>query len=133
MTAPVLLDNTVLSNFGQVGRADLPLRLWPRDVCTTSAALDEYLVGVAEGRVPAGAWSDLPQIALSNEEMAIAQHLPVRLGAGELSCLAVAIARSGTLASDDARARRLARERGIPNHRHSWHVGSMCASGLPGT
>jgi len=50
---------------------------------------------------------------LSSEEVAIAQRLSVRLGAGELSCLAVAIARSHTLASDDFRARRLARERGV--------------------
>jgi hypothetical protein len=40
MAAPILLDNTVLSNFGAVNRADLVLRLWPRMVYTTPAALE---------------------------------------------------------------------------------------------
>lgn len=32
---PVLLDNTVLTNFALVGRSDLVMRLWPSGACTT--------------------------------------------------------------------------------------------------
>lgn len=40
MTQPVLLDNTVLSNFALVLRKDLPGALWPDAVCTTQAAFN---------------------------------------------------------------------------------------------
>jgi len=107
-----LLDNTVLTNFALVGQDKLPLRLWP-GACTTPAALGEYLAGVATGALPAGAWQDLSQIALTEEEEASVAGIAAHLGTGERSCLAVALSRSGALVSDDLPARKWAREHGI--------------------
>ncbi len=107
-----LLDNTVLTNFALVGQEELPLRLWP-GACTTPAALGEYLAGVATGALPADAWQDLSQVALTEEEQASVAGMAVHLGLGERSCLAVAISRSGALVSDDLPARKWAREHGI--------------------
>ena len=109
----VLLDNTVLTNFALVGQDNLPLRLWSDAARTTTTAYGEYLAGVATGILPADAWRDLIQITLDEEEDAFASRLTVRLGAGERSCLAVAVSRSGALASDDLPARQWAREHGI--------------------
>jgi predicted nucleic acid-binding protein len=108
----VLLDNTVLTNLGLVGQDTLALRLWPDAACTTTDACGEYLTGSAAGVLPADAWRDLIQITLNEEENAFAARLTAQLGAGERSCLAVAISRSGALASDDLLARRWAREPG---------------------
>jgi len=110
---PVLLDNTVLTNFALVGRDDLVLHLWPGTVCTTPAVRQEYDAGAARG-VPAGAWTDLSAVALSAEEAAFAARLPPRLGAGERECLAVAVRRDGLLASDDRDARDAAHDHGVP-------------------
>jgi predicted nucleic acid-binding protein len=63
--------------------------------------------------LPADAWRDLIQVALDEREEAFATRLTTQLGAGERSCLAVAISRSGALASDDLLARRWAGERGV--------------------
>jgi len=109
----VLLDNTVLTNFALVGQDDLPTLLWADVACTTTAAYGEYLAGAAAGILPAGAWGDLIQITLNEQEDAFAERLAAHLGAGERSCLAVAVSRSGTLASDDLLARRWAREHGV--------------------
>ncbi len=49
MSRPVVLDNTVLSNFARVGRADLVIRLWPKAVCTTSAVVSQGLLSLDEG------------------------------------------------------------------------------------
>lgn len=112
-TSPlVLLDNTVLTNFAIVGEDTLPLRLWP-GACTTPIALGEYLAGVAAGALPTAAWQDLPQVVLEEEEDMFAAGMASRLGAGERSCLAVAVVRSGALASDDLPARQWARQHNV--------------------
>jgi len=114
MTAPVLLDNTVLTNFALIGRPDLVLRLWRSATCTTPATQAEYQAGVAAGLVPAAAWADLPVVALTEAEAGFADTLPPRLGAGERTCLAVALYRQGLFASDDQDARNAARRCGVP-------------------
>jgi predicted nucleic acid-binding protein len=63
-TAPILLDNTVLTNFALVGRPDLVLSLWGELACTTPAVQNEYQVAVAAGLVSATAWADLPVVIL---------------------------------------------------------------------
>lgn len=114
VAGPVLLDNTVLSNFALAGRTDLVLRLWVETVCTTSSVRDEFGVAVAHGLVSADAWADLAVVTLTEEEALFAAKLPSRLGAGERTCLAVAAHRNGLLASDDLEARRAARDLEIP-------------------
>ena len=61
---------------------------------------------------PAG-W--LPVLSLeSANEQALYMELIASLGPGEAGCLALAIARKLTLASDDLAARRQAAQRGVP-------------------
>jgi len=113
MTGPVLLDNTVLTNFALVGRPDLVLHLWADAVCTTAAVQAEYQAGVVAGLVPAVAWIDLPVVTLTEAEVAFAAALPARLGAGERTCLAVAYHRRGLFVSDDRDARSAACRYGV--------------------
>ena len=109
-----MLDNTVLTNFALVGRADLLLCLWPHAASTTQAALAEYRAGVTGGLLPADIWASLPIIPLDDDENAFAAGLSQRLGTGERACLAVALHRHGLLATDDQDARRAARACGVP-------------------
>ena len=46
---PVVIDNTTLSNFALVGRADLVTGLWGERASTTSLVMNEYLAGVEGG------------------------------------------------------------------------------------
>jgi predicted nucleic acid-binding protein len=114
LTRPIVLDNTVLTNFALVNRADLVMRLWSTAACTTPAASAEYGVGVSRGLLPSDAWADLPVVTPTEEESNFASSLSPRLGAGERTCLAVAVHRQGLFASDDLDARRAAQWHGVP-------------------
>lgn len=114
MSHLVLLDNTVLTNFALVNRADLVLRLWGNAACITSPVLAEYAAGTASGILPSEIWSGLTVVALNKRESALADSLSPKLGAGERACIAVAIHRQGTLASDDLDARRVAQRHHVP-------------------
>jgi predicted nucleic acid-binding protein len=73
-----------------------------------------YLAAVRDCLVPmtTGGW--LPVQALeSREEQVLYADLSASLGAGEASCLAVSVARSLTLATDDLAARRIANQRRV--------------------
>jgi predicted nucleic acid-binding protein len=61
----------------------------------------------------ANAWEDMTVLTLSPPERAFADTLSAALGAGERTCLSVAIHRRGILASDDGDARRAARNYGV--------------------
>jgi predicted nucleic acid-binding protein len=114
MIKPVLLDNTVLSNFALVGRTPLVFGLWPQAACTTPAALAEFHAGVEKGRLHSPAWEALPLVEPTAAELATAAGLASRLGSGERTCLAVVWHRAGLLASDDLDARRAADRLGVP-------------------
>jgi len=109
---PLLLDNTVLTNFALVGRADLVLGL-STEVATTPAVIAEYVAGVAGHGLPANVWNSLFQLTLQPDEQRFADRLPPRLGRGERSCIAVAVHRRGLFASDDMRARLEAQRHGV--------------------
>jgi predicted nucleic acid-binding protein len=114
LVRPVLLDNTVLTNFALVGRDDLVRRLWPGTASTTPSAMGEFQAAVVRGLVPSTAWTTLPLISVTADEAAFALELSPRLEAGERECLAVAVHRSGLLVSDDLDARNAARDPGVP-------------------
>jgi predicted nucleic acid-binding protein len=114
VTRPVLLDNTILTNFALVERAELVTRLWRTAACTTAAVVAEYAVGVAGGLLPADAWTDLPVVELTGEEETFAERLSSRLGARERTCPVVALQRQGLFAGDDLDARRAADQHRIP-------------------
>ncbi len=113
MTQPVLLDNTVLTNFALIGRTDFVFDLWSA-ACTTPAGQAEYQAGIKAHDLPANAWISLEVTPLTPVESAFAAHLQPRLGIGERSCIAVACYRSGLFASDDYDARQQAKVHGIP-------------------
>jgi len=113
MSQPVLLDNTVLTNFALIGQPQLVLDLWP-DACTTPAVQAEYQVGVTARQLPVDTWQSLATVTLTPTETAFANRLNQRLGAGERSCIAVAHHQKGLFVSDDLDARRQAQAYGIP-------------------
>lgn len=113
MPAPVILDNTVLTNLALVGAIDLVFHLWPDRVVTTAAVLQEYRAAADIGLLPAHAWADLIVVEMTSQEETLASTFSSRLGAGERSCLAVAHSRDGLLVSDDADARGAAKRLGI--------------------
>ena len=110
----VLLDNTVLTNFALIHRADLVLDLWAEAGATTPAVMAEYQVGVTARNLQPDAWLKLQVLTLSPPEIAFAEKLSIALGAGERTCLAAAVHRQGMVASDDADARRAARNNNLP-------------------
>ncbi len=105
----VVLDNTVLSNYGLLNRADLVTDLWPGRARITPDVLNEYQAGVRVANLPEDIWNCLPVLTLTISEMALALSLAHRLGAGERSCLAVAITRGALFATDDEDARQHAK------------------------
>lgn len=111
MRNPVLLDNTVLTNFALARCGNLPLKLWPDCVCTTEAVLEEYRRGVKTVSLPTGIWDYLPILHLtSEEEKWMKDSLPPYLALGECTALAAAVHRQGVFASDDRQARKTAQE-----------------------
>ena len=113
MNRIAILDNTVLSNFALVKRPDLVNSFWPGLACTTPTALGEYLSASDKIAFPVEYWSELPVLELSEQEEQLARQFSARLGAGERSCIAVAILRQGLFVSDDLDARRIARDRNV--------------------
>jgi len=109
----VLLDATVLTNFGRVGLTSAPLDLWGDQVHTTVKVLDEYNAGIRAAGLPPMAWEELSSLILTPEEQAFAATMSQRLGKGERACLAIAVMRDATLATDDRLARRAAKDYGI--------------------
>jgi predicted nucleic acid-binding protein len=108
MTLPVLLDNTVLSNFAQAGLVAVVLSLWEDHVGTTLEALSEYRAGTQGSGLSASAWEALQIIETAPAEKEFGASLSARLGKGERTCLAVAYMRNGFLATDDLLARKRA-------------------------
>ncbi|MBU1660836.1 MAG: DUF3368 domain-containing protein [Chloroflexi bacterium] len=108
----VLLDNTVLTNFAQVEQMDLIRYLWGTPG-TTIEVKQEYQHGVSVGKVPSNALDDLNVITLTEQETADASGRFSNLGAGERTCLAVALHRRGLLVTDDRPARRIAARLGV--------------------
>jgi predicted nucleic acid-binding protein len=97
----VVLDTTVLTNFGLIDRPDLITDLWSGIASTTPEVLNEYKAGVQVAGLPPNIWDSLTVITLTPSEIAMALSLAHRLGAGERSCLAAAISRNALIATDD--------------------------------
>ncbi len=120
-----IFDTTVLSNFAAAGRLGL-LEARYRDVAfTTVEVVDELRRGVKAGYVylesvlqqiesiNPGGWLRV-LVPGSTAEYHWRTEFDQVLGPGEASCLALAISRSLTLATDDLAARRQAEEREVP-------------------
>jgi predicted nucleic acid-binding protein len=83
----VVLDNTVLTNFALVNRADLVYLLWPGKVCTSPAVHYNYQSAVEHGLLPGDCWNDLPVVELTQAESQLANNLSGRIDSGERTCL----------------------------------------------
>jgi predicted nucleic acid-binding protein len=110
----VVLDNTILSNFALIKRADLVFSLWPGKASTTTMVMGEYLSANDKSIFPPEAWQTIQLLELSANEERLADQLPFRLGAGERSCIAIASLHGGLFVSDDLDARRIAKMYAIP-------------------
>lgn len=109
-----LLDNTVLSNFTVIERADLIQLALGADAATTQTVWDELQTGINLGRLPTQDWSWLPILTILEVEQPLYHLLNRRLNAGEASCLAIAANRGYRVLTDDQDARELAAVRHIP-------------------
>jgi predicted nucleic acid-binding protein len=112
-SGPVLLDNTVLTNFALLSCPELILDLWGTNCATTTAVIAEYQAGIISRGLPAHSWDSLTQLTLQPVEQAFADQLSAQLGSGERSCIAIAVHRQGLFVCDDARARREAQQYGV--------------------
>jgi predicted nucleic acid-binding protein len=108
----VLLDNTVLSDFAEVKREDIVFSLW-KTCTTTPDAWRELQAGIAFGHLSRIAWKTLPVTELTDSEQELASRLSNTLGAGERSCIAKAVKRTGLFGTDDRKARQVALELGV--------------------
>ena len=111
----VLLDNTVLTNFSIVQRPDLVRHAFTEPIGITPIIENELLVGVQTKQLIPCDWSWVTIISLTEVEQRRFKLLKRELGAGEASCLAVAVERGYKLATDDKEARRWAKRLGIPH------------------
>lgn len=76
--------------------------------------LAEYLAASAHHQLAPELWQASPTVPLTPAETTFAAQLPTTLGPGERTCLAVAQARAGWVATDDYRARQVAQQYQIP-------------------
>lgn len=113
----ILLDTTILSNFALVGV--LPLlqqglqRRGLRPLIPPQVGA-EFQRGVEKGLFAADADVDWTEVVKpSSQETAISRKLQGILGQGEASCLAIALERELPMATDDLKARDVARRLGV--------------------
>jgi predicted nucleic acid-binding protein len=109
---PSLVDTTVLNNFAQIRRTDLLRSIYP-DLSAPLPVWSELEVGVRRGLVPAGDWSWLKILDLTEQERIRAAEIGLDLGPGEAACIAAAVSRGGLFLSDDWEARALGRSLGL--------------------
>jgi predicted nucleic acid-binding protein len=109
-----LVDNTVLSNFALVGKPELLHDGLSDTAVTTRQVMDEFLAGVAKGRLPETRWDWLPILELTVDEQTHFEQLLQRLNAGEASCLAIAAGRQSRVLTDHRDARKLAAQLRVP-------------------
>jgi predicted nucleic acid-binding protein len=103
----------VLSNFARVKLEYVPQRIWGDQACVAEEVIEEYQAGVKAGRLPSVTWAAVRVLKPSREEKAFEQTMPQILGSGERTSLAIAFNRRAAIATDDALARRVARNLGI--------------------
>ena len=103
----------MLSNFTSANHSDL-VQLALGTAATTDEVWHELQAGITIGRLPHLDWSWLQLLVLEQNEQALMSTLSQSLGAGEASCLAVAVHRQGRVFTDDRDARKVAAQLQIP-------------------
>lgn len=110
----LVLDNTLMSNFALVGRADWLREVWPGMLATTEEAWAELQAGIRLGRIPDIDWSWLTVLSLTEVEREVRDGLMPPLDEGEAACLALARSRGYAFLTDDRVARGEARRLNVP-------------------
>lgn len=88
----VIVDATVLSNFVLVKRLNL-LQKTVANLCTTREVVEEIEFGVEMGIIPSAELDQIEVLETNPEEIKVFSKLADRLGRGEPSCIAIALAR----------------------------------------
>jgi predicted nucleic acid-binding protein len=110
----ILIDNTVLSNFALVKEMALLKEYCRSQGAMTGHVRTEFEKGIAQGILSDVNLDWLQKVDLEGaEEYALFGNLRRRLGAGEASCLAIAIRRQSDLLSDDMAVRKIALREGV--------------------
>ena len=110
----ILLDNTVLSNFALVKELLLLKEFCREEGATTVKVVAEFDAGVTRGLFKPPDFSWLKILDFENEiEKSMFARLNQRLGAGEASCLTLAILRKYDFLSDDMMVRKMAYREGV--------------------
>jgi predicted nucleic acid-binding protein len=110
----ILIDNTVLSNFVLVGELSLLREYCKKKGAITGHVLAEFKRGIEKGLFNDVNLDWLHRLDLEgSEEQALFVNLSRRLGAGEASCLALAIHKKYDLLTDDMAVRKIALREGI--------------------
>ncbi|OGV99465.1 MAG: hypothetical protein A3I04_00490 [Nitrospinae bacterium RIFCSPLOWO2_02_FULL_39_110] len=110
----ILIDNTILSNFALAGES-----LLLKDYCKGRGATTGYVIAEFERGVKERIFLDikldwLKRLNLENrKEESLFATLIKRLGAGEASCLAIAVHRRYDLLTDDMAVRKIALREGV--------------------
>ncbi len=90
----ILIDNTVLSNFALIHQPESIRLAFVDEVGTTEQVFQELERGMQLGRLPTCQWAWLQRLQLAENERDQYQQLAEHIGAGEASCLAVAVHRA---------------------------------------
>lgn len=110
----ILINNTVLSNFALARVVPLLMEFCGDKGRVTEQVLAEFDRGVQQGVLPTTTLKWLKKVKLRGaRERALFLQLCTRLGAGEASCLSVAIVRGNDFLTDDMKARKVAQTEGV--------------------
>lgn len=112
MTALVVADTTVWSNFADAGQVRLVPTAFP-GVASPQEVVEELAEGQRLGHLGDFDWRLVKRLRLTRKEAKSAERLGKTLGAGEAACLAVAAARGAVVLTDDRDARTVARSLGV--------------------
>jgi len=110
----ILINTTVLSNFALARAVPLLMVFCGGEGRATDQVLAEFEAGVQRRILPATPLHWLKRVKLRGpRERALFLQMRTRLGAGEASCLAIAMVRGYDFLTDDMKARRVAQTEGV--------------------
>lgn len=110
----ILINTTVLSNFALAQAVPLLMEFCGGKGRATEQVLTEFEKGVQQGILPTTTLNWLKRVKLRGlRERVLFLQMRTRPGAGEASCLAIAIVRGYDFLTDDMKARRVAQTEGV--------------------
>ncbi len=110
----ILINNTVLSNFALAQVVPLLTEFCGSKGRVTEQVLAEFERGVQQGLLPTTTLNWLKRVKLRGPgERALFLQMRRQVGAGEASCLAIAVAKGYDFLTGDMKARRVARTEGV--------------------